>query len=263
MKKLIFTLTVVSLFLLLAPVTALAQEPVQCDVEYTVQAGDWLSKVADKYFGDPLDYDLIVDANNANADDAYTNIDNPDLIEPGWLLCIPAGSGSQVTPAPNIADFDTCSAPNLVGGAMGAAFDPPDDSPELVETYVQEPNHGCVARLEYNVEDWAAFWMKLNGFNASEYNTLTFWARGDSVVGIPPEFKVELKRNDNNEISIHYVSGLTDSWQQFSIPLDQFGPFFDLPPLNGLDNLSELVFTFELDRSGRAGIMYLDDINFE
>jgi heat shock protein HslJ len=64
-----------------------------------VQAGDWLSKVADKYFGDPLAFVLIVDANNTSADDDYTNLDNPDLIEPGWLLCIPAGSGTQAAPA--------------------------------------------------------------------------------------------------------------------------------------------------------------------
>lgn len=68
---------------------ASAQEPVQCDVEYTIQAGDWLSKIAEKYLGDPLAYPEIVELANALADDAYTDIANADLIEPGWVICIP------------------------------------------------------------------------------------------------------------------------------------------------------------------------------
>ena len=44
--------------------------------------GDWLSKIAEKYFG-VLTYDLIVHANNAKRDDVYTDIGNPDWIEPG------------------------------------------------------------------------------------------------------------------------------------------------------------------------------------
>ncbi len=90
MKNLITALIVVlfvGLRLTLTPVS-LAQAPAPCDSEYTVQAGDWLSKIAEKYYSDPLVYPKIVEANNAQADDKYTNIDNPDVIEPGWLLCL-------------------------------------------------------------------------------------------------------------------------------------------------------------------------------
>jgi uncharacterized lipoprotein YbaY len=87
---------------MLLPAVVLAQEPLLCEFEYTVQAGDWLSKIAEKYYGDPLAYDQLVVAANANDDDAFTNIDNPDLIEPGWMLCIPpdgdAGTGPQPVP---------------------------------------------------------------------------------------------------------------------------------------------------------------------
>ena len=77
---------------LLVPEPALAQAPVACEFEYTVQAGDWLSKIAEKYYGDPLAYERIVTAANANPQDNYANIDDPNLIEPGWLLCLPAAS---------------------------------------------------------------------------------------------------------------------------------------------------------------------------
>ena len=66
MKTLPITLLILTLLLL--PATALAhstgsgqahsagsgqaQEPVACELDYTVQAGDWLSKIAEKYYGD-------------------------------------------------------------------------------------------------------------------------------------------------------------------------------------------------------------------
>ncbi len=59
---------------------------------YIVQADDWLSKLADKFYGDMFTYPTIVDATNAKAatDSTFATIDNPDLIEIGWKLWIPA-----------------------------------------------------------------------------------------------------------------------------------------------------------------------------
>ncbi len=143
---------------------------------------------------------------------------------------------------------------------MGAAYNSPDS---LLETYAQDQDRGCVALLEYHISDWSAFWMQLNGMNALTYNALTFYAKGDSTQGIPATFKVEVKRKENSEVSVYYVSGLTDSWQPFTIPLDEFEPFPGMTPLSEWDNLSEVVFTFEIDRSGSNGVIYLDDISFE
>lgn len=47
---------------------------------YTVVAGDWLSTIAGRSYGDIYSYDKIAKANN---------IQNPDLIEPGTILTIP------------------------------------------------------------------------------------------------------------------------------------------------------------------------------
>ncbi|MCB9099212.1 MAG: redoxin domain-containing protein [Anaerolineales bacterium] len=59
--------------------------------DYIVQADDWLSKLADKFYGDPLAYQAIVEATNAKAteDTTYTTITNPDVIEVGQRLFIP------------------------------------------------------------------------------------------------------------------------------------------------------------------------------
>jgi len=75
-----------------ALVSARAATP--CDEDYLVQADDWLSKLADKYYGDVLAYWAIFDATNAAGGD-YAKIENPDLIEIGWKLCIPSAADAQ------------------------------------------------------------------------------------------------------------------------------------------------------------------------
>ena len=90
---------ILTLIALRSPLTASAQSPVPCDVEYTVQAGDWLSKIAEKYFGDVLAYNQIVSATNSQTDDRFADIEDPDLIEPAWLLCIPAAGDEDAATA--------------------------------------------------------------------------------------------------------------------------------------------------------------------
>lgn len=90
---------------LLAGLTSAATVSAQEEgAEYTVQADDWLSKLADKFYGDPLAYPAIVEATNTKAatDDTFAAIDNPDIIEVGQKLLIPTAQeastilGSQV-----------------------------------------------------------------------------------------------------------------------------------------------------------------------
>ena len=88
------TVTLILLMsLLLAGGFSLAQAQTEAadGEEYIVQADDWLSKLADKFYGDILAYPTIVEATNAMAaeDDSFTMIDNPDLIEIGQKLWIP------------------------------------------------------------------------------------------------------------------------------------------------------------------------------
>ena len=61
-----------------------------CQENYIVVADDWLSKLSDKYYSDLFLYPAIVAATNQKhaIDDAFSEIDDPNLIEPGWQLCI-------------------------------------------------------------------------------------------------------------------------------------------------------------------------------
>ncbi len=85
-----------------------------------VQADDWLSKISDKEYGDILAYPAIVQATNARAatDSTYATIENPDLIEPGWKLCIPSPADAQA-----LLTGSTTVSPATEGGTMIGAFD--------------------------------------------------------------------------------------------------------------------------------------------
>lgn len=101
MKKRTFIATLTLVIALLIPTIARAQEPFECEFEHIVQSGDWLSTIAQTYYGDSLAYLAILDANNALTDDDYTDIPDPDAIEPGWLLCIPPDGDARTGPYPD------------------------------------------------------------------------------------------------------------------------------------------------------------------
>jgi len=79
-----------------------------CQSDYVVQAGDSLSKIAEKLLGSKQAYPAIVEATNAAAasDARYTRIDNPNVIVPGWTLCVPpaATPAAPAAPSHNIVD---------------------------------------------------------------------------------------------------------------------------------------------------------------
>jgi len=59
---------------------------------YTIQKDDWLSKIADKEYGDVLAYTAIAYYNNLKAveDETFVTIENPDVIEVGWTVYLPS-----------------------------------------------------------------------------------------------------------------------------------------------------------------------------
>ncbi len=88
-----------ALILMIAPKVTLAQNAgeVKCDSEVVVQADDWLSKLADKFYGDALAFPAIAEATNrkATTDPSYAKIENVNVIEPGWKLCLPSKQEAQ------------------------------------------------------------------------------------------------------------------------------------------------------------------------
>lgn len=79
-------------------VAASEPEAGDCAEVYIVQANDWLSNIAEKFLGNLEAFPAIVDATNQQhrTDSSFALIGNPDLIEPGWKLCIPITREAEV-----------------------------------------------------------------------------------------------------------------------------------------------------------------------
>jgi len=169
--------------------------------------------------------------------------------------------GAASPPAPTsppaplvIADFNTCTPRTNLGGKTGVTFVRPDS---ISDEYLKEPGRECSARLVYHLKkNYVAFYLKLAGASLTGYNTLAFDIRADPAIGAPAEVKVELKRSNNAEVSTYYITGVTGEWETLTLPFADFRPI----PLSSYTDMSELVFTFELNRAGPDGAVYLDNV---
>jgi len=97
MRRLGAALVALMLVTVVVTMPSAAQEPVKCESDYTVESGDWLSKIADEQYGDYSLYPAIVMATNARSasDDSYATITDPWLIIPDSKLCIPSVGTAQ------------------------------------------------------------------------------------------------------------------------------------------------------------------------
>jgi branched-chain amino acid transport system substrate-binding protein len=137
MKRFFSLALVIVMLAVLVPVAGAA--PLAQGEEYIVRAGDWLSKLADKYLGDTMAYPAIVLATNMkSAEDAtFAYIDNPDLIEPGWKLWIPgAEEAAELMAAPEGTTYKIGFASSVTGGGsfLGA---PERNVAEIVKAQIE------------------------------------------------------------------------------------------------------------------------------
>ena len=91
MKKVALLLTVFAMLVTGSVVTAAPASQESDGEVYTVQPGDWLTKIAEKFYGDRSAYHVIVEATNDKAaeDASFAVIDDPSLIRVGQKLWIP------------------------------------------------------------------------------------------------------------------------------------------------------------------------------
>jgi len=164
-----------------------------------------------------------------------------------------------------VADYDTGDKPNNIGGDFGAwDKDPNDETQGTQMSFEPEDALGDPAgysiRLDYDVDSpnpaYNGFWMKLNGEDATAYNTLNFYMKGDTAQPYTKRVKIELK-DMSNKPSPYIVTGLTDQWQKFSIPFEKFRRVTDWTSMN------EFVVVFDdINSSPKAGTVYLDQVSF-
>jgi len=172
------------------------------------------------------------------------------------------------TPAANanelvIADFDTGDKPNNIGGDFGGwDKDPNDESQGTQMSFDTDDSQGDASgyaiRLDYDVDSpnpaYNGFWMKLNGEDATAYNTLNFYVKGDAKLGYTKRFKIELK-DMTNKPSAYIVSGVTDQWQKISIPFEKFRR------IENWNSLNEFVIVFDdINSSPKTGGILIDQV---
>ncbi len=148
---LIIVTLLLGIVLSMAPAAAQAQG-IACETEVTVQADDWLSKIADKFYGDPLAFPAIVAATSAQAatDDSFVALNNPDVIEAGWKLCIPSAADAEALLTGSMAEAMAASGDGqtLVVALSEAptSLDPADHRSRQSETVIRNMFDGLVTR---------------------------------------------------------------------------------------------------------------------
>ena len=165
-----------------------------------------------------------------------------------------------------ISDFDTGDKPNNIGGDFGAwDKDPNDETQTCTTEFVTEDAlgdaMGYAIRLDYDVDSpnpaYNGFWMKLVGLDATDYNALSFYIKGDPDAGFTRRVKIELK-DMSNKPSAYIISGVTDEWQKYVIPFSKFRRVRDWSSMN------EFVVVFDdINSNPKAGTIYIDQIAFE
>lgn len=119
-SKFIVFCAFVALLLTLTVTPAAFAQGAACDQRYIVQKGDWLSTIAQKFLGDAKAYPTILKATNdaAKIDSTFATVTDPNKIEVGQKLCIPA----------------VTTVPGLELAGIYTSVGPAADASALVET---------------------------------------------------------------------------------------------------------------------------------
>ena len=138
-KKLFSLIVLTALVLTLLPAAGLAAPPPQGEGQvYTVQKDDWLSKLADKEYGNVLAYPAIVHYNNlqAETDSSLALIEDPDLIEVGWSIYLPTPEEAEAFLAPMLEEVPSSTAGlTPIGGQINVLGWEGYDYPDAFEAF--------------------------------------------------------------------------------------------------------------------------------
>lgn len=181
-------------------------------------------------------------------------------VEVGEKAYAPAAPGILM-----IADFNAGEAPNILGGDFGAWDKDPEDETQSAEILfndeVVDGDSLYALEIRYDVDSpnpaFNGIWMKLEDADFSSYENLVFLMKGDSQAGFTEELKLEMK-NSRGDSGTYMLSGITDQWQEISVPLQSFRGLRDF---SGMD---ELVIVFEdAVATQKEGVIYIDNIYVE
>ncbi len=204
-----------------------------------------------------------------SAESVSAAIENSNQTAPVPVEAPAPSAVSSVAANPNelvIADFNSGDKPNNIKGDFGIWNKDPEDrtqgcSMTFDDDDVSKNSAGHSLRLDYDVDSdnpaYNGFWMKLNGFDASAYNTVSIAVRGEGYKNFTKRIKFEMKDSSGTP-SPYIVNGITDRWQRFDIPFERFRKIHDWSAL------SEFVVVFDdINSDPKQGTILIDDILFK
>ena len=156
----------------------------------------------------------------------------------------------------SIANFDSCTDEE----SLIRPIQDPSVGNTLVVSYVREAGRGCIARLEYDIVEWSALLIQLQGADLSTYTQLVFDVKAIAHK-VPTQLRIELKRAGGQEVSILNVSGITTDWQTMSLDLSDFGVTDYTDPLSSFTDMEGLLFVLDANESEKTAVIYLDNID--
>ena len=120
LRSLLIVVALLPFIVGLAMAAPVAQEGGQ---EYVIQADDWLSKLAEKNYGDVLAWTIIWEATNAKSaeDDSFAFIEDPNIIEVGQKVWIPDSDSAQQAMADREGNADVDIKIAYIGPLTGGA----------------------------------------------------------------------------------------------------------------------------------------------
>jgi glyoxylase-like metal-dependent hydrolase (beta-lactamase superfamily II) len=130
MYRKVVLMAVLALIVSALPLSVVAASPPHYEGEdYVVQAGDSLSKLADRFYGDVLAYPAIVEATNqmAATDSSYIAITDPGSIAVGQKLHIPSGEEASALLASGVSVSTAETAMPGAAPVPATAYGPPID----------------------------------------------------------------------------------------------------------------------------------------
>ena len=186
MSRIFIVLGALALVVLGTAAPAFAQTPAACSSTHTVVSGDTLVKIAQAVMGKAEDYALIVSATNAIAqtDTSFHAVQDVNVIEVGWKLCIPASSNAPATqPAASAPATAPASAAQLTGTVWkwtGSIFNDgkqttPDDANKYLLKFLPEGRVSIKADCN-----------QVGGTYTVKDNQLTITTGPSTLVACPP-----------------------------------------------------------------------------
>ncbi len=182
------------------------------------------------------------------------------VVMAGVVLALASASAGQRLV---VDDFNDGTVPNALGGDFGTWNRYPEDLTQGCTQQFDPINAyggaGYALRLNYDIDSLnraqCGFWSKFGGVDLTPYHQLVLYLKGDPA-GHTSQINVELK--SEQEIGRYLLTGITETWQRFAIPFEQFEGLHDW------SRVKELVIFFEhLTVTKLTGVIYLDEIAFE